>query len=80
MEFLIIDNKGIESLTVEDFSGLGSLRWIDLNHNHLSALPAGVFSGLTRSLKWLNIDHSLSKKDKDRIRKKLPHTKIRFIR
>ncbi len=61
-----------------DFSDLVSLEILELGHNWLSAVPVGIFSGLS-SLKSLYIDNDLSKIEKDRIRKALPDTIIRFM-
>ena len=37
---------GISNLRADDFAGLSSLQLLDLRHNALETLPAGVFSGL----------------------------------
>ncbi|KKZ11834.1 MAG: hypothetical protein TH68_08165, partial [Candidatus Synechococcus spongiarum 142] len=47
-------NKGITSLSVDDFNGLSNLRELDLTNNRLGSLPADVFNRLS-NLRRLNL-------------------------
>ena len=53
-------DTGISNLQEDDFAGLSSVQQLDLRHNALESLPAGVFSGLS-SLEFLWLaDNALS--------------------
>ncbi len=51
---LNLSDKGISSLSGDDFAGMLTLTSLDLQNNQLSSLPDGVFKGLTR-LNQLNL-------------------------
>ena len=64
IETLDLDDGGlgfftpdIDSLKQGDFSGLSSLRYLELNHNELTSLPQGIFHSLS-SLEYLNLSQN----------------------
>ena len=57
---LDLDDKGITSLEVDDFTGLTGMTTLILNDNDLTSLPAGVFSGLTALSSLFLVGNDLS--------------------
>ena len=57
---LDLDDKGITSLKVDDFTGLTGMTTLILNDNDLTSLPAGVFSGLTALSSLFLVGNDLS--------------------
>ncbi len=72
IEFLIVkrDEEDRLALQMEDFSGLTSLKVLDLSLNDVSSWPPWIFSGLT-SLEKIFIN-GLSERKQNSIRKEIP--------
>ncbi|XP_068455653.1 vasorin-like [Clinocottus analis] len=58
---LYIFQNGVDTLTQEDFKGLGELELLDLSQNELAEIPDGVFEMLSKlknlDLSWNHIAH-----------------------
>ncbi|MCY4580012.1 MAG: leucine-rich repeat domain-containing protein, partial [Chloroflexi bacterium] len=53
-----MERRGITTLKAGDFDGLSNLNGLDLQHNQLTTLPAGLFADLT-SIETLLLDYAV---------------------
>ena len=53
-----MERRGITTLKAGDFHGLSNLNGLDMQHNQLTTLPAGLFADLT-SIETLLLDYAV---------------------